>query len=67
MILDEPTSALDVSIQKQMLSLFEKLQNELGVSYLLITHDLGVVAYLAHRMAVMHQGKIVETGPTTRF
>lgn len=64
LILDEPTSALDVSIQKQMLVLLEKLQAELGISYLLITHDIGVVAYLAHRMAVMHQGKIVEMGGT---
>lgn len=62
LILDEPTSALDVSIQKQILILLEKLQEELGVSYLLITHDLGVVAYLAHRMAVMRHGRIVETG-----
>lgn len=64
LILDEPTSALDVSIQKQMLILLEKLQEEFGISYLLITHDLGVVAYLAHRMAVMYRGKIIETGPT---
>ncbi len=64
LILDEPTSALDVSIQKQILQLLEKIQEELGISYLLITHDLGVVAYLAHRMAVMHRGKIVELGAT---
>ncbi|MBS0351769.1 MAG: ABC transporter ATP-binding protein, partial [Proteobacteria bacterium] len=67
LILDEPTSALDVSIQKQMLVLLENLQKELGITYLLITHDLGVVAYLAHRMAVMHQGKIVEQGATERI
>jgi peptide/nickel transport system ATP-binding protein len=65
LILDEPTSALDVSIQKQMLELLEKLQQDLGISYLLITHDLGVVAYLAHHVGVMHQGKIVELGPTS--
>jgi peptide/nickel transport system ATP-binding protein len=59
LILDEPTSALDVSIQKQVLVLLEKLQDELGIAYLLITHDLGVVSYLAHRMVVMHQGQIV--------
>ena len=64
LILDEPTSALDVSIQKQILLLLEKIQHELDISYLLITHDLGVVAYLAHRMAVMHRGKIVEMGAT---
>lgn len=67
LILDEPTSSLDVSIQKQMLALLEKLQNEMGLSYLLITHDLGVVAYLAHRMAVMQHGKIVESGPTAEI
>ena len=64
LILDEPTSALDVSIQKQVLVLLEKLQSELGISYLLITHDLGVVAYLAHRMAVMYRGRFVELGAT---
>lgn len=64
LILDEPTSALDVSIQKQVLVLLEKLQAELGISYLLITHDLGVVAYLAHRTAVMHRGRLIEIGAT---
>lgn len=64
LILDEPTSALDVSIQKQMLVLLDSLQTDLGLSYLLITHDMGVVAYLSHRMAVMKEGKIVEAGST---
>jgi peptide/nickel transport system ATP-binding protein len=62
LILDEPTSSLDVSIQKQILGLLDDLQKRLGMSYLLITHDLGVVAYLAHHVAVMRAGKIVESG-----
>ncbi len=64
LILDEPTSALDVSIQKQILELLEELQNTLKLSYLLITHNLGVVAYMAHNTAVMYNGKIVEHGDT---
>jgi len=64
LILDEPTSALDVSIQMQVLKLLEKLQQELQLTYLLITHNLSVVAYLAHTTAVMYQGKIVEQAPT---
>ena len=64
LILDEPTSALDVSIQQQVLQLLEKIQEEYGLSYLLITHNLSVVAYLSHYLAVMYQGKIVEQGPT---
>ncbi len=59
-ICDEPTSALDVSIQAQILNLLRELQESLGVSYLLITHNLSVVSYLAHEVAVMHEGRLVE-------
>lgn len=64
LILDEPTSALDVSIQMQILQLLEKLQAEFNLTYLFITHNLSIVAYIAHRTVVMHQGKIVEQGRT---
>lgn len=62
LIADEPTTALDVTIQAQILELFKEIQRKTGVTIILITHDLGVVAQVADRVAVMYGGKMVEVG-----
>ncbi len=64
MILDEPTSALDISVQAQILNLLLDLQENLNLTYLVITHDLNVIRYISDRIAVMYLGKLVELGQT---
>jgi microcin C transport system ATP-binding protein len=67
LIADEPTTALDVTVQAQILELLRALQRESGMAMLLITHDLGIVRHMADNVAVMQNGRIVETGPVGRI
>jgi peptide/nickel transport system ATP-binding protein len=67
LIADEPTTALDVTVQAQILALMERLQRELGMAIVIITHDLGVVAEMADDIAVMYAGRIIETASAQRL
>lgn len=64
MVLDEPTSALDISVQAQVMNLLLDLQEELGLTYLMVTHDLNVIRYMSDRVAVMYLGQLMEYGVT---
>src|SRR5690554_632517 len=66
LVCDEPTSALDVSVQAQILDLLHSLQESMQLACLFITHNFGVVEYMADRIAIMHEGRIVEDGPADR-
>ena len=66
LVLDEPTSALDRSVQKQLIALLRDLQARRSLSYLFISHDLAVVRALSHRVMVLRDGKLIETGTTTQ-
>ncbi len=67
LILDEPTSALDVTIQAQIIALLREVQRRHGLTYIFITHDLRVLRSLADELAVMRQGRIIETGPADQL
>ena len=66
LIADEPTTALDVTVQAQILELMKRLQDDIGMSIILVTHDLGVIAEVADHVTVMRHGRVVEDGPVTR-
>jgi peptide/nickel transport system ATP-binding protein len=67
LVADEPTTALDVTVQAQILRLLMDLQRDLGLALMLITHDLGVVARMAHRVSVMYAGEVVESAPAEQL